>query len=282
MDRAGRKRATGLALLASVCCLVLPSTATGLTRSNSVEFTVDGQVESVTAHCPRGFRATGGGFKAPAPTSTMSSFTDLKIFVSRKLHQRAWKVSGQENALNPPTPLALKAYVYCSRHAPKTHAVVKNKQLPAHPMGFTPARAHCESGKAQAGGFAIPTPNFDGDLIDSFRTSKSSWRTRVDADFLDSFKSIVYCAGRPAPTARSGHLDRINREVGTASSKRCRHGTHPLAGGFEQPNAITGFAGSDFRNFNVNRSFRSGRRWKVFGEHGGMTTSRLISTAYCG
>lgn len=268
------------AVLASAVFMLVASDSSAVTRSASVAFTTTGEIESVTAHCPRGTRATGGGFKATPPSP--NPYSHLKIFVWRKVRQRAWKVSAQEDAFFD-TDMTLTSYVYCSPNAPRTHAVAHVEQLPQpHPTDFTPSVARCDSGKAQAGGFAIPTPSYDGDLIDSLLWSPRSWRTRVDADYLDSFKSIVYCSHRAAPIYRDGHDDEIGTDYGTALSPRCPRGTRPLAGGFGQPDAITGFAGNSYRNFSVYESRRSHRRWRTSGKHGGMTTSRLVSEIYCG
>jgi hypothetical protein len=211
----------------------------------------------------------------------MSGYSQVKIFGSHKAGQHSWKVSGQEVA-SQPVALALKGYVYCSEHAPRTDTASKSVPVPVGVHGFTTSKATCDSGKAQAGGFALSTPVYDGDLIGTQRRGKHSWRTRIDGDIGVTIRSFAYCAHGPLPLARFGQDSEIDRDYGTASSEPCPRDTHPLAGGFEQRDAITGFAGNDFRNFGPFASKRSGRGWTSSGQHGGMTTSTLVATAYCG
>jgi hypothetical protein len=248
------------------------------TRTASVTLTTPFTSASATAHCPRGERATGGGFVAP-PIDFSSA--DLKVFASHKVGQRAWKVSAEEEQ-STPADLELRAYVYCSRHVSKTDAASQSVPVPQGVMGFTSSKARCESGKAQSGGFALSTPNYDGNLIGTIRSSKRTWRTRIDGDIGVTVKSFVYCAKGEAPLARSGQDSETGSIEGTASSRQCPTGTHPIAGGFEQPDAITGFAGNSYRNFTPDASRRSASRWTARGLHGGNTSSTLVSTAYCG
>jgi hypothetical protein len=278
--RLGRALAS-VVIVGCAAVLALPAAASAVTSSDSVELTAPNEIESVTAHCPSGLRATGGGFRAPAPTSSTSGYSQVKIFASHKVGQRSWKVSGQEVAFQPVT-LALTGYVYCSEHVPRTEAASKSVPVPIGVHGFTASKATCDAGKAQAGGFALSTPAYDGDLIGTQRRGKHSWRTRIDGDIGVTITSFAYCARGPLPQARGGTDSEIDRDYGTATSDPCPRYSHPLAGGFEQPDAITGFAGNDYRNFVPFASKRSGRGWSSSGQHGGPTSSSLVTTAYCG
>jgi hypothetical protein len=269
------------AILSCAAAVTLPPAASAVTRSDSFELTAPNEIESVTVHCPSGLRATGGGFRAPAPASSMSGYSQVKIFASHKVGQRSWKVSGQEVA-SQPVALTLNGYVYCSRHAPRTDTATRSVPVPVGVHGFTTSKATCDSGKAQAGGFALSTPAYDGDLIGTERRGKHSWRTRIDGDIGVTIRSFAYCAHGPLPVTRFGQDREIDRDYGTASTNACPRDTHPLAGGFEQPDAITGFAGNDYRNFVPFASKRSGRGWTSSGQHGGLTSSSLVATAYCG
>ena len=273
-------RATGAALLAAGCFLLPAAGTLASTGSDRVTLTDDGQIGTATARCPVDQRATGGGFSATPPTSTMSSYTYTKVFVSRKVGQRAWRVAAALETLLP-TNVSLTAYVYCARHAPRTHRAAHSVQIPTGISTFTVSDVHCASGKAMAGGFSLSTPNFDGGLIASQRHGKRGWRTRIDADIGVAATTYAYCADRPAPQARSGGVASAGTEFRTTASGQCPGGRPPLTGGFAQPDAITGFAGNDYRNFVPYESKRSAGRWQSAGEHGGNTVSHLVAIAYC-
>ncbi len=275
-------RVLAAAVIAILAAALVPASASAaITRSDSVQFTTANEIESATVECPAHRRATGGGFRAPAPYSSTSGYSQVKIFASRKVGQDSWKVSGEEVAF-PAVTLNLTADVYCSRHAPETDTASHSVPVPTGVHGFTASKATCDSGKAQAGGFELSTPNYDGDLIGTRRRGKHAWGTRIDGDIGVTIKSFAYCANAPAPVKRLGADSETGRVDGTATSDPCPQDTHPLAGGFDQPNAITGFEGNDYRNFVPYASTRSGRQWSSSGEHGGMTASTLVTTAYCG
>ena len=73
----------------------------------------------------------------------------------------------------------------------------KSVPVPIGVHGFTASKATCDAGKAQAGGFALSTPNYDGDLIGTRRHGKHSWRTRIDGDIGVTITSFAYCARDP-------------------------------------------------------------------------------------
>jgi hypothetical protein len=75
---------------------------------------------------------------------------------------------------------------------------------------------------------------------------------------------------------------RSGTEFDTAVSNPCPTNTAPLAGGFAQPDAITGFVGNDYSDYVPYQSKLAGDRWQVAGEHGGNPPSKLVATAYCG
>jgi hypothetical protein len=273
-------RAAGTALLIAGCGLLLAAVALGSTRSHQVTLTSNGEVGTATAHCPGDQRATGGGFSASPPIVTMSGYTFMKVFVSRKVGQRAWRASVEEETLSPMS-MSLTAYVYCAKHAPRTQSVAHSVPVPTGVSNFTVSDASCVSGKARAGGFSLSTPDFDGGLIASQRHGKRGWRTRIDSDIGVTATTYAYCAPGRAPKARFGNVGSTGNEFSTAASERCPGGRPPLAGGFGQPDAITGFAGSNYRNFVPYESRRSARRWQGAGYHGGNTTSHLVAIAYC-
>jgi hypothetical protein len=209
----------------------------------------------------------------------MSSNTTAKVYESRKTGQHGWRVSAQESTYPVAASVDVTAYVYCSKHAPKTKTAAHS--VPAKPEDFTISDARCGSGNVQAGGFAMSTPNFDGGLIASQRLGKRGWRTRIDSDIGVTATTLAYCAEKPAPRGIKGSIPSTGREFISGVTPACPAGHRPLAGGFAQPDAITGFAGNDYRNFVPYESTRSWRDWENAGYHGGDTESHLIPLAYC-
>jgi hypothetical protein len=265
----------GIAMLS----VVFAAGALGSTRTDQVTLTDNGQIGTATAHCPGNQRATGGGFSASPPMFTMSSYTYAQVFASRKVGQRGWRAAAEE-VTSTPAEMTFTAYAYCAKHAPRTTSAVHAVPVALGASNFTASDASCSSGKARAGGFALSTPNYDGSLVASQRHGKRGWRTRIDGDGV-TVTSYAYCAGGPVPKSRTGTVGSTGSELGTASSEPCPGGRPALAGGFAQPDAITGFAGSSYRNFVPYESKRSSSRWRTSGRHGGNTTSHLVAIAYC-
>jgi hypothetical protein len=272
-SRRGLSAAAGLALVA---LLALPASAAASTRSTTVTVPgFDAGVGVAKATCPRHQRATGGGF-----VTASDSIAVMLVFESRKIGQRSWRVS----AADKDTPQTLTAFVYCDKDAVKTKEKLITVTAPAG-SGLVAADASCGSaGRAQAGGFVQPLvpptyPN-QADMVDSFRSSKKSWRSRMSPAFgtgTPSLTTYVYCADVRAPKARSGSVtSSTNGERLTALSADCQHHTHPFAGGFSQPNATT----SDVFILPF-QSFRSGKHWQVSARHNGSASTTLNSIAYC-
>jgi hypothetical protein len=277
------RRLTVAGSLVLVVLLVLPASAAASTRSQSATAAGPGAIATATAKCPRGQRATGGGFTFPLQTGEPR----LEVYESRKVGQRSWRASAQifdEFALG--TARTITAFAYCRDGAPATKSKSASVTSVGDSFAFFAADARCTAGKAQAGGFRAPSAqNQVGvdilDVMDSYRAGRKTWRSRMASGASGTtFTSYVYCADEKKPAARSGSVTTAASQLPvTALSAECKRGTRPVAGGFSQPNASRAPQGLFF---GLHESFKSGKRWRVSGVHssgGGSTT--LNSIAYC-
>lgn len=108
---------------------------------------------SVDAGCPKGTRATGGGFRQ----TQQNVITLGVVFESRKIGQRTWRVSVQLADHGAATgKIKVTAVAYCRAGAPRTAERSKSMTIPgANLIGS--ATAACPPGKeAVAGGFQTP------------------------------------------------------------------------------------------------------------------------------
>ena len=262
----------GLAAALSFGLMALSASATASTRSASDSTAANGAIASAKARCPDGQRATGGGFKATPPTGSLW----YRVFESRKVRQRSWRVSAEQEGDGA---LALTSFVYCSADAPKTKAKSHPVTVPPSILTGT-ADASCDSGKAQAGGVTAGS-FFDVGLLDLFRASNKTWRARAYNDPGElTITSYAYCATGGPPKARPGIGAVVSgsQVPATTLSRKCENGTSIVAGGFEQPDADP----STTTIFDLPwESFRKQDRWRVSAIHLGLSSSTLISIAYC-
>jgi hypothetical protein len=264
--------------------LIGTGAASGSTRSKSASLGGNGAAASVTATCKHGEKATGGGFRTTPPIGLggASDAVDV-VYESRKVGQRSWRVSAQENAGGPymNTPTTVTAFAYCG-DGPKTRA---RWQTGTGASGsLISADATCHSGKAQAGGFSttpISGPGY-AYITDSARSGKKTWHSRAVSGG-GVVTSYVYCASEKLAN-RSGNTTSSGSPVtGTAISDKCKSGTKALAGGFSQPNAFSGggISGVWYLPFEF---VRSGKAWRTSAVHQAppSTPTTLTSIAYCG
>jgi hypothetical protein len=264
--------------------LLLPASSSAGTRSSTISI-AGGTLGTATAKCPKGQRATGGGFLT-LPADGGPGGTDVEVFESRKIGQRSWRASAFEGVVNSAGPLTV--YVYCSRDASKTEEKFATVSLPDDAGNAVHAvDASCGSaGKARAGGFLIPTPpssTATAHISDSFRLGSKSWRSAaIVTGGSPTLTSYVYCAKSNALKATSGSVaSAVHMAPGTAVSGQCKHRSHALAGGFSQPDANPapfGFGPNWLQLYEVRRS---GKTWRTSAEHVN-GNSTLVSTAYCG
>jgi hypothetical protein len=283
-----KKQGARVRVLAALCGLAvfLAAPASAPAGTKSATTTLPGGTAApgtATAKCPRHQRATGGGFAAPATDYLTAATVAVDVFESRKIGQRSWRVSGIEQGTSP---AALSAFVYCSNDASKTKEHSSNVAIAAGNT-ITAADASCgSSGKAQAGGFLVPTVSplvNDGPIVDSFRVGGKTWRSRaVRIAGAPTLTSYAYCAKTGAPKARGGSISATGDALVTADSNRCKRGTAIAAGGFSQLNATQGGAAATTgRYFFPWESVRVGKRWRTSAIHYGLLSTTLTSIAYC-
>src|SRR5688572_4773182 len=126
-------------------------------RSASKKLDEPLEVANVTAKCPNGANATGGGYRL-SPNSVARNRT-AQVFESRKDGQDAWRVRGQLSEGSTGSG-RLTTFVYCDRRGPSTSEASKPGATSTS-NGVKAVTARCPGAKrAQAGGFATPPPFF--------------------------------------------------------------------------------------------------------------------------
>ena len=241
----------------------------------------------VEAKCPRGTRATGGGFRQTPPTVTTLGV----VFESRKIGQRTWRSSVQLADKGTATGrVKVTSFAYCRAGASPTTAASKTVTL-ATSNQIGSATAACPGGKeAIAGGFETPLPGISGtagtrnQITGSARKGKGGWKVQAVSGVFGaaSHTAYVYCARRGADSVRAGkgkvrnpaNATKFNK--GTALSAPCPGRQTPLSGGFKQ-SPIT------FDPFKLTlaypfASFGRGDRWKAGAVQAGGTTKPAVTT----
>jgi hypothetical protein len=255
--------------------LAAPMSASAGTKSLSATMTLNNEVVTLTPKCRKSQRATGGGWQVEPPFSPSSA---VRVFESRKIGQRSWRVSAAVQVAG--TAKHLRAFAYCADAAKTTERSRTNAFMGA--LGsFFPAEAKCKSGdKARAGGFLLSPPD-STEIIDSFRTDKRTWRSRTLASTggPHAITSYVYCADQEKPAARSASVSAGPGSMETrVLSGECKKGTKPVAGGFSQPDANPAPGGGKF--LLPFESLRIGKQVQTSASQAG-STSTLTSIAYC-
>jgi hypothetical protein len=250
-----------------------PVTVVSATKSTSL----DGQTVTVTATCPSGLLAVGGGFLTPAFFDSGSP-TDLNIpYESRRSGDAAWQVSAAREDTNGPGPdLTVTANVDCrsaklaaKKPAGKKATAAKKKRgkkltitevsVSATSAASTGAQATIPATcppKTQAlgGGFSSsPTPSLSGLLAYPFfwanyRNTPTSW-TAAFANVGSTARTLTtfaYCAAglKIAETSASAPLagSSPTASSATATSPLCPGGKALLGGGFNNTPAAVGSA----------------------------------------
>jgi hypothetical protein len=188
-----------------------PVTVVSATKSTSA----DGELVTVTATCPAGQLAVGGGFTAPLLTSG-TTLTDLTIvYESRRIGDNSWQVSGgREHSGGAAPTLPLTASADCrTATLKKKKGKKKRKTLRITEVSATgpaatsaaqsSATASCPAGtQAIGGGFSsAPEPTLTGStsfavFFDSYQSSQTSWQSAFteSGSTARSVTSYVYCA----------------------------------------------------------------------------------------
>ena len=238
-----------------------PVTLVSATKTTSA----DGELATVTATCPAGKIAVGGGFTSPLLFSG-TTLTDLYIvYESRRSGDNSWVVSGgREHSGGPAPPVPLTATVDCrsttlsTKKSKKASASKKKKRkvLRVSEVSATgsaavtgaesTATAACPPGtQAIGGGYSSsPAPHLTGSntfpvFFESYRSSPASWLS----SFLESgsaprtVTSYAYCAAglKLSQTNASFTIPASSMagiESKTLPTPRCPKGLALLGGGF--------------------------------------------------
>jgi hypothetical protein len=235
----------------------------------------DNEQVTVTAACPTGLIAVGGGFLNPAVFNAGTP-TDLNvIYESRRVGDTSWQVSAVREGTGSPGPNEpISAIVDCrstkltaKKPAGKKATAAKKKKAKklritevsasntssANVGAQATASAACPLGtEALGGGFSSsPTPVLSGSLTypifwANFRTSPGSWAASFSnaGTTAHTVTSYAYCATglKIAETSADATLP---ASAGTASSAiaatpQCPKGKAQLGGGFNNTPAAVG------------------------------------------
>jgi hypothetical protein len=295
MRQTKTRRALALVALTTAAVLALAGSAAAKKQGPVISVAstpaqVSGHLSlaSQTATCPKGTRATGGGFSA-TPTSAAVSFF---VFQSRKLGQTAWQVSAQVvDTVGPADVVSLTTFVYCRKNAPKTTAVAETVQNAPNEVGPLAIPTCTKGRKAFAGGFSTPPPGRASGanaalVTDSFRVGTETWLTQVTSGPTSPGSlatGYVYCAkkqqgqGVPRPVKVTSPGNATFGGLVTATAP-CRGNIGPVAGGFSQTGISPTNAVYPFQ------SARVGTTWRAAGSHNGfpIVPSTISALAYCG
>jgi hypothetical protein len=242
-----------------------------------------GTAVSVTANCPRGTRALGGGFSTALPNSDHA----LLVFESRRIGHRRWRASAVETDENTAGD-ALTAYVNCRRLRRRARPHTASAPVPNTSSGAFEhtATASCPIGsKAIAGGFRV-TPWEDGGrvlIVDASRRVGSRRWLVTSYNFGDAADGVetayAYCRPGKTPVARKteGTLDSPFGTPTTVTSPPCPGARKPGAGGFQAPLVDGSPASVPF----IFESGRSGRRWLASGQQILGSSGPFSVFAYC-
>ncbi len=227
--------------------------------SASQNTSADGQQVTVTATCPAGQLAVGGGFTAPLVVSG-TTLTDLHIvYESRRVGDNSWQVSAaREHSGGPAASLPVTASADCrtatlrkkkgkkKRKVLRISEVSAAGELSSGSGGQSTATATCPAGtQALGGGFSsTPAPVLTGSpsfpvFFANYKSSPTSWL----AAFTNSgspqrtVTSYAYCASglkltdlSAASTVPASSMAGI--ESTTLASPNCPKGKSLLGGGF--------------------------------------------------
>ncbi len=270
-----------------------PAGALQVKRSQKIK----GPLATVTldAKCPKGTRATGGGFRE----TVQNVITLGVVYESRKIGQRIWRVSAQIQDKGAATGrVKVTAAAYCDAEGPRTTARSKTVTIPGSNL-IGGARAACPGGKvAVAGGFETPLPAvanisaIRNQVTGSSRSGVDGWKVQAVSGIFGAadHTAYVYCADQGPDSVQVGKGKVRNPagatkfNPGSAVSPPCPGRQSVLSGGFRQSPII----------FDISRltlaypfaSLAGGDRWKAAAVQAGGTTVPAVTTlraiAYCG
>ncbi|MGZ5375408.1 MAG: hypothetical protein ACXWEF_03050 [Solirubrobacterales bacterium] len=248
-----------------------------------------GEILTATATCPGRTLAISGGFSAPPVKAGGGAL--VVVFESQKLDQRSWRASAQiVDITKGDDPVAMTAYVYCRKRAPRATTVATTVATPPLPLQFGPSPvATCPSPlTAIAGGFSagpqLPSPPPSSAFVnlayELYRTGPASWQTSIvsGAGIPGSATTYAYCAKlKRAPQDRAvpGAVSTSSQNKSTVTAN-CARGA-ALSGGFSNSGAALKTGA-----FYPYESRRERKGWRVSGLSQGNGPLTEIAHAYCG
>ena len=241
--------------------------------SASKSTTSDGELVTVTATCPTGLIAVGGGFSDPINV-VGTTLEDLHVvYESRRVGDSAWQVSGaRETSAGSPPTLPLTAQVDCrtprlSKPKPvKKAAAAKKKKVKritvsevsaaggqAGSGGVSNPTASCPAGtQAIGGGYSsTPPPKLNGTpafpvYFQNLRSSPTAWTSAFtnSGTVARTETSYAYCASGLKLIDATVTVPLDASSVGglksATAAARCPKGKALLGGGFSttQPGSM--------------------------------------------
>ena len=308
-----------LILLAAITLLAVPATASAKKKhkkpasppvtvvTSAQSATTANQAITVTASCPSGLLAVGGGFRAP-PTFDGSSFNGVYfIYESRRASVGSWQVSAvrQDSGGSFPVTVSVdcRSARLSAKKKPSNKASAakkkKKRRLTITEVSATGSAASNTEGSATAtcppntqalgGGFSSsPTPSLGGSTAfpffeRSYRTAPGAW---TSAFFnigtpTRTVTSYAYCAARLKITDSVGTATlpgSTSSTIGgaTAVSAACPPRRALLGGGFKLPSAAPGSAFAI-----INTSQPVGGTWQVTALNDSTSPGTIESHGYC-
>jgi hypothetical protein len=262
--------------------------------TNTQTTTTANQRITVTASCPAGLLAVGGGFAAP-PSLTGTTVNGVYfVYESRRASESSWQVSAIRQNSGPPLPLTTSVDCRSARLSVKKKKkltiteVTATGTAPANSEGS--ATAICPSNtQALGGGFSSsPDPDLSGSSAfpffeKSYRTAPGAWTSTFFnvGSTVRSVTSHAYCASGlnvvdSVGTATLPGSGGSTIGGATAVSPPCPPRRALLGGGFNNPVVMSMGAVAI-----INTSQPVGGTWQVTALNDSGSPGTLESHGYC-
>jgi hypothetical protein len=302
-----------LILMAAVTLLATPAAASAKKKhkkpksppvsvvTNTQTTTTANQLITVTASCPPGLLAVGGGFVAGPPTVTGTSVDGVYfVYESRRVSESSWRVSAIRQETGGPLPLTTS--VDC--RSTKLPAKKKPKKKKKRKLTITEATAtgsattntegsataSCPANtQALGGGFSSsPDPSLSGSssfpfFEKSYRTAPGAWTSTFFSigTPVRTVTSYAYCANGlnvvdSVGTATLPGSTGTTIAGATAVSPACPPRRALLGGGFNNPSIAPMSAVAI-----INTSRAVGGTWQVTALNDSNSAGTIESHGYC-
>jgi hypothetical protein len=274
--------------------------------TNTQSTTTENQLITVTASCPPGLLAVGGGFAGP-PSLTGTSVDGVYfIYESRRASESFWKVSAVRQNSGGPLPLTTSVDCRSARLSPKKPAKKassakkkKKRKLTITEASATGSATTNSEGSATAtcpantqalgGGFSSsPDPDLSGSSAfpffeKSYRTAPGAWTSTFFniGTTTRSVTSYAYCASGlnvvdSVGTATLPGSSGSTIGGATAVSPACPPRRALLGGGFNNPTVAPMSAVAI-----LNTSQPVGGTWRVTALNDSNASGTIESHGYC-